>query len=623
MNDLLVRRSPFLSIYSIMQSYFRYRMIAYYRRQQGRILLGYAFLLAVVNVSILLASPTVDAMLLGLTFPGAGFVHGACSDQAWLAAALFSLSLCVFSIAILLWFGTGNVILPVTVWLGAALLAGFPMQSGLLECPAPAVWPWLIGPALLMMGTLRWLRPAQRIEATDRATDWSSAAVAKIDQTPDELPAEDWQRLRLLLDRALQPVEQFDGFEWRDQFQTAAVRYQVNFMSYALAMAQRRHAPATQSYFAKAQENLLAKIGDRRMWSYWQLENAWGNFRLNDDPVPHQNIMYSGFTVLQMALGGGDRLNLHHRAKVRRSYGLDEIMNRLDAQYRSSRYGLLACEPNWIYPLCNLITMAGLRAADARLGTDRWHDLAEPFLASLDREATDRNGGFIAFRSALTGIAPPAPGGIVMQAFPCLFLNVLSPERAQEHWRRVRQRLDHGSWRRLFWPVDVGNYGFSRASSYAATAAAATEMGDTDIARECLRRLEAECPSREAGGVIHRERASLWAHALEMLARSNRADGLRHLILDPSSETGPHLASTPYPEVLVARAACEGQILDLILDPGDGPATPLLEFGGLMPGRHYHTGQTNQAFVKADQDGRAALQLALTERTRLYIKPVV
>ena len=129
--------------------------------------------------------------------------------------------------------------------------------------------------------------------------------------------------------------------------------------------------------------------------------------------------------------------------------------------------------------------MAGIRAADGRLGTDRWRQRAEPFLASLDREATRRDGSFIAFRSALTGIAPPAPGGIVMQAFPCLFLNALSPERAQEHWWRVRQRLDHGSWQRLFWPVDVGNYGFSRASSYAATAAAAVEMGDTAIAGEC------------------------------------------------------------------------------------------------------------------------------------------
>ncbi|MFX8868054.1 hypothetical protein ABTM84_18890, partial [Acinetobacter baumannii] len=92
--------------------------------------------------------------------------------------------------------------------------------------------------------------------------------------------------------------------------------------------------------------------------------NTWGNLRFDGDPVRHQNIMYSGFTALQMAVGGASRLELHHRGKVQLSYGLDQIMALLDRQYRASPYGLLACEPNWIYPLCNLITMAGIRAAD-------------------------------------------------------------------------------------------------------------------------------------------------------------------------------------------------------------------------------------------------------------------
>ena len=53
-----------------------------------------------------------------------------------------------------------------------------------------------------------------------------------------ELSAQDVKLMRFLLDRALQPLEAFDGFEWLDQFQTAAVRYQLNFIGYALSMAQ-------------------------------------------------------------------------------------------------------------------------------------------------------------------------------------------------------------------------------------------------------------------------------------------------------------------------------------------------------------------------------------------------
>lgn len=103
----------------------------------------------------------------------------------------------------------------------------------------------------------------------------------------------------------------FNGFERHDQFQTAALRYQVNFMAYALAVVREHHAPAAKACFADAQERLLHKIGDKRLWSYWRLENAWGNLRLGADPIPHQNIMYSGFTALQMALGGSDELHLH------------------------------------------------------------------------------------------------------------------------------------------------------------------------------------------------------------------------------------------------------------------------------------------------------------------------
>ncbi|MFZ1741820.1 MAG: hypothetical protein WAT93_03145 [Pontixanthobacter sp.] len=389
-------------------------------------------------------------------------------------------------------------------------------------------------------------------------------------------------------------------------------------------MSPRRHyAPAASGYFAEAQRKLLAKIGDRRLWGYWGLENAWGNLRLDADPVADQNIMYSGFTALQMAISGGERLELHRGGKPCREYCLPEITALLDHQYRASRYGLLACEPNWIYPLCNLITMSGIKASDARFGSDRWSQLAAPFLASLEREATRPDGSFIAFRSALTGVAPPAPGGIVMQAFPCLFLNALSPELAQEHWHRVRERLEHGSWKRLFWPVDVGNYGFSRASSYAATAAAAVEMGDAAIAQECLRRLEEECPSREAGGVIHREKASLWSHALEMLARTNTIDGLRSRIEHADADIGPRLVSAPYPDVLVARAKSEGRKLELVLHPGGESNTQLIELGGLLPERHYHTGHPEQPFIRADREGRALLRLSLKGRTSLSIKPVV
>jgi len=440
----------------------------------------------------------------------------------------------------------------------------------------------------------------------------------------DELPLETLQRLRLLLDRALQSVERFDGFEWRDQFQTAAVRYQVNFLSYALSMAHHRFAPAADGYFLEAQSRLLTKIGDHRMWRYWQYENAWGRLRLGADPVPNVNIMYSGFTMLQMAMPGhAADLALHKRNKGLRRYSLDDMGALLERQYRASPYGLLACEPNWIYPLCNLITMAGIRAADRHCGTARWPALAETFLASLQREGAAPDGSFIAFRSALTGLAPPAPGGIVMQAFPCLFLNSLAPELAQQHWQRVRSKLETQSWRRLFWPVDVGNYGLSRASGYAATAAAAVEMGDQATADTCLQRLEAECPSRKAQGVIHRSNASLWAHALELLALCGSQNGFRDLTGGHVQSEGPRLVTAPYPDLLVASAQSSGRTLHLVLHACREDGMKAIELGNLMPKRHYRTGLSAQPLIQADEQGRASLSITMHGRIALTIDPLI
>lgn len=591
------------------------------RRRQLSCLAVYGSLVAGAT-GLGIALPAIRAAALGLALPGAGFLHWATGAQLATCLLLFAGALLAFGLALILWFATGNVLAPPAIWIALAWLASEPLMLGLDAHVASPSWPLALAPAVFALLAATWAigdkkpRPPACVPAMTRADAPSP---------PVELPLAPAQRVRLLLDRALQPAQRFDGFERRDQFQTAALRYQVNFVAYALAMAQHRHAPAAEAPFAQAQDRLGIKIGDRRLWGYWRLENAWGNLRIDADPVTAQNIMFSGFTLLQMALGGQEELVLHSRGETWRRYGMDEIAALLERQYRASRYGLLSCEPGWIYPLCNLITMAGIRAADARLGTNRWSALGASFLESLRREGMRGDGRFIAFRSSLTGIAPPAPGGIVMQAFPCLFLNALSPDMAQAHWQRVRARLDSRPWRGLFWPVDTGNYGFSRASSYAATAAAAAEMGDGEVAAECLRRLEQECPSREAEGAIHRERTSLWAHALEAMALCGGKNALRGLVTGAPLLLGPRLVRISCPGALVTKAANDGERLDLVLQPGgNGSASVVaIEIGGLSPGKHYRTNLPRQPLLRADAEGRGVLRVSLGGRTALSVEPFI
>lgn len=563
-----------------------------------------------------------QAVALGLIVPGVGFLQWAAGDQVLFAVALSMTGLAVFFIALIVWFATGNVVAPIAAWVLSAAASAWPELFALDPHQASAGWPFALAPALAATARIMGWRKREKTQAGTIAPETTRVPASA--SNGDELSIETLQRMRVLLDRALQPVERFDGFEWRDQFQTAAVRYQVNFIAYALAVARANYTPAADAYFSQAQRSLQAKIGDRRLWRYWQIENAWGNFRLDADPVPQQNIMYSGFTALQIGIGGCfDDLVLHDRSATWRRYPPSDIATALVRQYEAAPYGLLACEPNWIYPLCNIITMAGLRAVDARAGTDHWATLADRFLHSLDREATAPDGSFIAFRSALTGIAPPALGGIVMQAFPCLFLNALSPELALEHWARVRGQLDAGDWRRLFWPVDVGNYGFSRAAGYAGTAAAAVELGDQRIAAACLARLEEECRSRSDQGVVHRENSSLWAHSCELLALCGRPNGLHDLVNNVAPGTGPRLVSAPYPAVLIAKAKSDGRSLQLVVHPGGSACSASLEFSGLHPNRTYSTGQPSVPMLRSDAKGCAILRMALAERTVLNLQPTI
>jgi hypothetical protein len=569
--------------------------------------------------------PELQAFALGLAFPGAGFLHWATSEQCLAAVLALAIAMLLFALALVAWFATGNVLLLPLVWLGAAGAAANPAWFGLRTDAVATPWgvalPLLLPPAGLMLIVAMRLRRPRRVG--EPALPLPPAMPV---ERRDEIEHDDLLRLRLLLDRALQPVDRFDGFEWRDQFQTAAVRYQINFMSYALSIARANYLPAATAYLNEAQQRLIEKLGNKRLWRYWALENAWGNLRPGRDPVPRENIMFTGFLCLQMALSNTETtLALRNRGQVWRRYDLPQIADLLAAQYQAAPFALLACEPNWVYPLCNLITACGLRTADGLHGRGRWDSVAARFRAGLLREMTTSAGDFVPFRASLIGVAAPARlGGAVMQAFPCLFLNALYPDLAAEHWERFRDQLGQQDWRRAFWPIDVGNYGFSRASSYAASAAAAVEMGDGEIATRLLDRLEDECPSRTVGGVTHRERASLWAHDLELVARLGRKDGLRAMVATPAAtgHAGPSLVEAPYPDVLIARARCSGASLDLVLHPGSDATAAPITLAGLLPNRAYTTGFGEVPGFTADAAGRAQLHVPLRGRTVLSVKPV-
>ena len=501
---------------------------------------------------------------------------------------------------------------PLLAWIPAALLVGLASAAGLAAFTVHRGAAW-----------------RARFESEAR----SPAPPAEPQPPRREIALDDLRRMRLLLDRALQPVERFDGFEWFDQFQTAAVRYQVNFVSYALSVAAHAYLPAFDGYLAAAQRNLVAKQRDPRMWRYWALENLWGHLRAGRDPIVRDNIMFSGFLAAQIAfarsgLGIADydapgSLRLEHPSGASFAYSLPEIIEVLAGQYRSAPYGLLACEPNWIFPLCNLITASAIRAADAQYGTRHWASIEGKFRHHLETDFTAADGRLLAFRSSLTGLGTAAAGGAAMQALQCFFLNAIFPDLAARQWSRVRHALTGPRQRRALWPIDYGNYGFARAASYAMTAAAAAEMGDTEIAKQLLDLLDAEHPAQLSGGVAHRDRASLWSHTVELIARLAQAGTLRRLVARPRDRaaTHPRIASAAYPDVLVAEARADRGALRAVLHAGTDPGAKTLEIAGLVPTCGYLAEAGSAQRFTSDACGKATLRIPVHGRTALRIVP--
>jgi Linalool dehydratase/isomerase len=616
------------------------------RRRRLHTVLAYAavLLLAAGFVSFG-GSPSLRSLGLGLAFPGGGFLCWVTPDASVTVVGLqlcFA-SLVLFGGGLVLWIATGNVVLPVAVWLGSAFAAAGwagPVVESARTLPDVVEWlPIAMLTALASASLLaRWFEARLRQWHRQFIADTSKVPVRIVSVTrePDacpEISVDDLGRLRLLLDRALQPPEQFNGFEWIDQFQTAAVRYQINFMSYALSVASYSYLPAFQGYMGTAQQNLLVKQLDHRVWRYWALENLWGNLSRDGDPIARDNIMYSGFLAGQLSYarsggledGYGDAEALAFEAANGTTYRYcwPQIVERLADRYQAAPYGLLACEPNWIYPLCNIMTASAICAADAQRGTRHWEQMEDKFRRHLQLDFTSADGRLLAFRSSITGHGSPAVGGAILQALPCFFLNSICPDLAQQQWQRVRHDLTGPHQRRFLWPVDVGNYRYSRASSYAGTAAAAVEMGDTETAARLLALLDAECPSQHVAGVAHRATASLWSHAVELMARLGHADAFRSMVTRPHGKmaNAPYIKHANYSEVLVAAAHARSGTLRVVLYPTGAAGYKSITLAGLNPSKSYVIDALPDQPFAADNAGEAHLCLPVAGRTMMHFTP--
>ncbi len=589
-----------------------------------------------------LAAP-VQAVGLGLWFPGAGFL--AMGGWAWL---LTPASLLLFVIALLAWPGLGLTAAPILAWAITVIAAGFLAPQDRIWAGAPTVAAALLfamGAPLVAADLLRRrarIAVGRQREAVVQEAVTSAVLCARepTDRDDRELTPEALGAARYLLDRALQPVAGFEGFDLKDQFQTGALRYQINAVGYALAELQCHYAPSFHGYLSRAQQNLIEKYQQRRVWNYW-LFGALGrslNFE-NLDPAAPENTMLTGRLGLQVGmytLASGDQrysrpgsIAFRLTPRVVYDHTIQSLALSVRRQIDTAPFGFYPSEPNWIYPISNHFGLAGLVAHDAIFGSHHLDELRDRWLAALDNEFTDEAGTIVVLRSSLTGLKVPLPS---FDLPITSLLNTIAPERAWKMWAIVRSELaslisrqgDAPRFRMRGRGFDWGNYKRSYGGVYATILAAAREFGDEETAAAALVSLDEDCERTFEDGVLSYKDLSTLANITAAVGRFRGPGDFAAAVTKgapPLAQHGPFLSQADYPAVLVARAHSDGEDLDLVLYNGVAPGPQTLGFENMTPFGAYETSGAVEKRFSADADGRASLTVTLDGRTPLLISP--
>lgn len=119
--------------------------------------------------------------------------------------------------------------------------------------------------------------------------------------------------------------------------------------------------------------------------------------------------------------------------------------------------------------------------------------------------------------------------------------------------------------------------------------------------------LESECPGTLQDGVIHRAKASVWSHGVELMALAGGRDAFRTMINHPPRHPGPWLAEVRYPDVLVvsAHADAAGGLHAVLHGARDGDEHRVV-VAGLHPCALYRVEGASVTHLVAGRHGRAS-----------------
>lgn len=215
-----------------------------------------------------------------------------------------------------------------------------------------------------------------------------------------------------------------------------ALRFQLAYMSYTLALAHVHRLPAAPGVFRKPFDSLIQKMLLPDCWMYWSYVST-GNGLFNEyigpqpqrwNPVAEDNIMYSAY-VQSMALlyhylfrddkyaaDGALTFEMEtlfwNKGGFKFPYNERELNDLIYWQMASQGFLGVACEPDCIFQICNQPNILGFRMHDLVYGGDLAEQATKGYVKAWEEFGMlDEKGNFktliqVQKRSTLTSETP-------------------------------------------------------------------------------------------------------------------------------------------------------------------------------------------------------------------------
>lgn len=372
----------------------------------------------------------------------------------------------------------------------------------------------------------------------------------------------------------------------------SALRFQLNYMGYALALAHVHRLPAAPGVFKKPFENIITQMMHPDTWLYWtHASTGMGPFNkdlgpqpMEYDPVAKDNIMYSAYLQSlalmyhyvfrddRYAMEGGLRLRLNtmfwHEGGFTFDYNEKTLNSHIYWQMAEQGFLGVACEPGCIFQICNQPAIIGFRMHDLVYGGNMAEHAQAGYVKAWEEFGLlDATGSFqtLVLANSRTPVTIPHPE---MNFWLMALLHSWHPAFVEEHYPRLIQPLLLEGPNGTKWikpdlrPIPGAEEHWLSPILHPWAACAASEVGDSQNLDGLLGYADLMLnPAWQDGGYYYKRRDAAFdeagfyigvdpmaGNALLHYARLNVKDGLRKLYdgpLDDSHFEQPALIGLP------------------------------------------------------------------------------